>query len=180
MYPLVRLVRSTLFARFRSQLTPHQCSEFSFRVRPWDIDMFLELNNGRLLTLFDLGRFDLATRVGLARELKANKWGLVVAGSTVRYRKRIRMFNKVTIRTQLIAVDERWFYLQQTALAGGVACASALLRTAVTKAGRLHPVAEVASKIKVDLERFTPELWCQKWIDLEELREWPPRDRAVE
>ena len=66
-------------------ITIDDISATSFRIRPWDIDMFLEVNNGRVLTLYDLGRFDFSIRMGLAKALRQNKWGLVVAGSTVRY-----------------------------------------------------------------------------------------------
>ena len=57
---------------------------------PWDLDLWLELNNGRTLTLFDLGRMPLARRTGLEAALRAHGWGLTVAGVSVRYRRRIR------------------------------------------------------------------------------------------
>ena len=174
MYPLVRLFRSAILSPSRAPLRVNEQSYFDFYVRPWDIDMFLELNNGRLLTLFDLGRFDLAGRCGLGRVLKAKRWGLVVAGSTTRYRKRIRLFDRVTIATKLVAVDERWFYIEQTALVKDQACASALLRTAVTKNGRLHPTEDVAIAMNVDLSEQPPSGWNADWINLEDERPWPP------
>ena len=36
--------------------------------------------------MFDLGRTDFAIRTGLGKKLIANRWGLVVAGSTIQYR----------------------------------------------------------------------------------------------
>ena len=94
MYPVIRFFCTLAKASFRHDkpLSFGGVSEISFIVRPWDMDFFFELNNGRQLTLYDLGRFDLAVRTGLSKTLKEKKWGLVVAGSTVRYRKRIRMF----------------------------------------------------------------------------------------
>ncbi len=114
MYPLFRLTNGLRLAKKASKLTFHQTSEISFYCRPWDIDMFMEMNNGRILTLYDLGRFDLAMRSGLSDVLKANNWGLVVAGSSVRYRKRVRMFDKVTMKTAMVGYDEKWVYLAQS------------------------------------------------------------------
>ena len=105
-------------------------AETAFRIRPWDIDMFLEVNNGRILTLFDMGRFDLSIRTGLAKALKQNRWGLVVAGSTVRYRRRVRMFEKVTIYTQMVGYDDRWAYILQSMWVKGTPASSILLKKA--------------------------------------------------
>lgn len=176
MYPVIRLLRSTFGARFRSSLSVFETSEFNFYVRPWDIDMFMELNNGRILTLFDLGRFDLAVRCGLSRQLKANRWGLVVAGTTIRYRKRILLGQHVSIKTRLVAADARWLYLQQTALVDETACCSAVVRTAVTKDKRLHPVSDVAQQMGEDFSSLAGFDWVNSWIELEDQRPWPPTD----
>jgi hypothetical protein len=69
---------------------------------PLDADMFWEMNNGRILTFYDLGRFGLAQRIGLMRTLRDRGWGLVVAGSSVRYRARIRPFQRFELRTRLL------------------------------------------------------------------------------
>ena len=70
MYPLTRLLLVSLKALRASPLEPDGIAETSFRCRPWDLDMFMEMNNGRVLTLYDLGRFDLSIRTGLAKLLK--------------------------------------------------------------------------------------------------------------
>ena len=141
---------------------------------PWDIDMFLEMNNGRVFTLFDLGRFDLAVRTGLVKTLKANKWGLVVAGSTVQYRKRIRCFNKITIRSKLVGIDEKWIYVGQTMSIKGEVANSAILRTAVTSGGKLVATNEVLKSMNLnqaDATEHSP--WLDQWISVESNRDFP-------
>ena len=94
MYPLGRLWNTTRKAHKATKggerLALDAVGEITFRCRPWDLDMFMEMNNGRVLTLYDLGRFDLSIRSGLWDTLRAQRWGLAVAGSSVRYRKRVR------------------------------------------------------------------------------------------
>lgn len=155
-------------------------SATSFRIRPWDIDMFLEVNNGRVLTLYDLGRFDFSIRVGLAKALKQNKWGLVVAGSTVRYRRRIRMFEKVTIYTQVVGYEERWVYIVQSMWVKGVPATSILLRTGITSKGKVVPAREVVDALGIG--EWNPALhpWVKDWIHSEESWVWPPpKDRLT-
>ena len=74
---------------------------------PWDLDLWMELNNGRTLTLFYLGRIPLARRTGLATVIMKNKWGMTVAGVSVRYRQRIRLF-RIEMRSRALGWDERF------------------------------------------------------------------------
>ena len=46
---------------------PGEASRLTFRVWFHDLDPFRHMNNGRYLTLMDLGRTDLMVRSGLAR-----------------------------------------------------------------------------------------------------------------
>lgn len=174
MYPLFRLVSTVLGALRAPALTLIESSEVSFRCRPWDLDVFMEMNNGRVLTLYDLGRTDLSIRCGLAKQLKQHKWGLVVAGSTVRYRKRVRVFNKVTMRTRLAGVDERWIYLEQSMWVKGQPCSSVLLRTAVTAKGKTVATERVMAAMQLGDIPMALADWPKQWIDSEDKRPWPP------
>jgi len=174
MYPLIRLLTSSIRALLSSRIHIDSISEITFRCRPWDIDMFLEVNNGRILTLYDLGRFDFSIRMGLAKILKEKGWGLVVAGGSIRYRRRVRMFDKVTIRTQIVGFEERWIYVVQSMWVKGMPTSSVLLRTGITHKGKVIPADEVLRALNID--DWNPELtgWVQEWIYSEENRLWPP------
>ncbi len=174
MYPIIRFITTSIKAYLSEKITIDGVSETAFRVRPWDIDMFLEVNNGRILTLYDLGRFDFSIRVGLATLLKDNRWGLVVAGSTVRYRRRIRMFEKVTINTQVVGYEDRWIYIVQSMWVKDTPASSILLRTGITSKGKVLPASEVVDALGV--EHWNPALhpWVTDWIHSEENRVWPP------
>lgn len=136
--------------------------------------MFLEMNNGRVLTLYDLGRFDLSIRTGLAKALKNHKWGLVVAGSSVRYRHRVKVFDNITIRTQVVGFEDRWTYIVQSMWVKGRPTSSVLLRTAVTSKGRVVSSHDVLNALGI--VDWNPELpaWVASWIAGEEERPWPP------
>jgi len=174
MYPVTRLLLVCLKALRAKPLAVDGISETTFRCRPWDLDMFMEMNNGRVLTLYDLGRFDLSIRTGLARVLKQRKWGLAVAGSTVRYRKRIRAFDKVTMRTQLLGIDEKWIFVGQSMWVKGKPVSSLLVRTCVTETGRALPTADVRQAM--NMENWNPPMpdWVQNWHMSDQARPWPP------
>lgn len=173
MYPLVRLLSTSVKARFAARISIFDVCETRFRCRPWDLDMFMEVNNGRLLTLYDLGRFDLAIRSGLANVLLKNCWGLVVAGSSVRYRRRVRAFDKVTMRTQVVGQDEKWTYITQSIWVKGHPCSSILLRTGVTADGKAIPTHNIAAAMGTEKLQSMPE-WVKAWIKADAQRVWPP------
>lgn len=174
MYPIIRFITTSIRAFLSKKIAIDDVARTRFRIRPWDIDMFLEVNNGRILTLYDLGRFDLAIRTGLASTLKKNGWGLVVAGSTVRYRQRVRMFEKAVIYTQVAGFDDRWIYISQSMWVGDRPVSSILLRTGVTREGRVVPAPEVLEAMNIT--HWSPGLdgWIRDWIHSESSRPWPP------
>lgn len=175
MYPFIRLITSSVKSIRSEKLDAFDVCETTFRARPWDVDMFMEVNNGRLLTLYDLGRFDLAIRIGLTTILRKNKWGLVVAGSSTRYRRRVRMFDKVTMRTQVIGMDDKWVYIAQSIWVKGHPTSSALLRTGVTAKGRVIPANEVVAALGSGERQAEMPDWVHAWIEADAGRDWPPK-----
>ncbi|WP_347403025.1 acyl-CoA thioesterase [Roseicyclus salinarum] len=158
----------------KPRIGPFETHRLPLTCLPWDTDIFLEMNNGRVLTLFDLGRFGLAARTGLWQVLKDRGWGLVVAGASVRYRARIRPFQRFEIRTRMIGWDARFIYIEQAMWRGGTCCHHALMRTGVTTKGRLTDTGLVAEALGVD--RASPPLpdWATEWTGADATRPWPP------
>ena len=176
MYPFGRLFISILKSSRAKPAGIDDICEINFRCMPWDLDLFMEMNNGRVLTLYDLGRFDFSIRSGLGKLLKTNNWGLVVAGSTIRYRKRVRMFDKVSMHTKMMGHDERWIYIEQSMwVAGEPASSVLLLRTAITRHGKMIPSQTVLDAMGIPDWQSEPSLWLQEWVNSEEHRPWPPQ-----
>lgn len=176
MYPYIRMLKEVLKFRNAPSL-PITGTHVSHHICwPWDIDPWMELNNGRTLTLNDLGRIPLAIRVGFYDALRARGWGLTVAGSSVRYRRRVRMFDRVEIRSRCIGWDRRFFYIVQSMWKDGECTSQALYRTAATgKSGIVSP-QDVAEEMGVtDPSPDLPE-WVQNWIKAEDSRPWPPEN----
>lgn len=178
MYPFIRyattIASAVLQVKKGHTLGFDDISEITLRCRLTDIDNFLEMNNGRVLTLYDLGRTDFAVRTGLGKQLLKQRWGLVVAGSTIQYRKRIRAFQKVTMKTQIVGFDARWIYIEQSMWVKGKPCSSALLRTGVTEGGKVMATERVLAALDKTDWQLTPEPWVQAWIDGDKEHRWPP------
>lgn len=178
MYPFLRYGKSIADAIIANKkghtLDLTDTGEITIRCQLTDIDNFFEMNNGRVLTLFDLGRTDFAIRSGLGKMLVKKRWGLVVAGSTIQYRKRIRAFDKVTIKTRVAAIEGRWIYIEQSMWVKDKPCSSALIRTGITKKGRALDTQEVLEAMGKSDWKLPPTGYVKEWIESDNDRPWPP------
>lgn len=173
MYPFGRLAyqswthRGRPLGLFETHVSHHICW-------PWDLDPWMELNNGRTLTLYDMGRMPLLTRIGVLRALRAHGWGMTAAGNTVRYRRRVRAFHRVEMRSRLIGWDHRFLYVEQAMWRGGEALNHMLVRQAATDGRGILPPARLIAAMGHEVQSPDLPAWVAAWIEADLIRPWPP------
>lgn len=176
MYPYLRMMKEIIKNRKAPPLAFDEVHVSLHRVWLSDIDQFIELNNGRTLMLYDLGRVPMGLRVGLSGAMRSNRWGMAVAGACVRYRRRLRPFEKFEMRTRGLGWDERFFYIDQQIWKQDGECANhAVFRTAVTDRNGIVPTAKVIAAIDSNAENKALPDWVQDWLEAEDNRPWPPQ-----
>ena len=106
---LILLIKS--FAKPKLELL--DSSILKFRVLPNDLDLNMHMNNGRYLSIMDLGRTDLLLRIGLGQHLIENKWMPIVGHLHMRYRRPLKAFQYYELLTRIVTWDEKWVYLEQ-------------------------------------------------------------------
>ena len=109
----LRLFRVLIASRFRARLDLLAHSVVSFIVWPHDLDVNLHMNNGRYLTIADLGRMDLVARTGLLGLMVRRRWAPVVAMASIRFRASLMPFQRYRLHTRVVCWDEKWVYLEQ-------------------------------------------------------------------
>ncbi len=141
---LFRTLWKGLTLWFRPPLEPLGTSVLVFRVWPNDLDVNIHMNNGRFLSVMDLGRFDLTFRTQLGRAMLRNRWMPLVGGVTIRYRRSLDPFERYELRTRLLGWDAKWFFLEQRFLKqGGELAAEGVVRALFRSKEGNVPVAEV-------------------------------------
>ncbi|MGY6697392.1 MAG: acyl-CoA thioesterase [Roseinatronobacter sp.] len=174
MYPFIRFAKEMI--KFRNAAALGICDTHisHHRCWPWDLDPWSELNNGRTLTLFDLGRIPMAARTGLTTVLRQNRWGITVAGNTTRYRRRIRAFERFEMRSRCLGWDARFIYVEQSMWKGSECANHILIRSAFTSSEGIVPPITVLNALGQSPQ--SPELpgWVQDWITADAQRPWPP------
>ena len=147
---LARLLWKGLTLKGRPPLDPLGTSVLRFRVWPNDLDVNLHMNNGRFLSVMDLGRFDLSFRTSLGRAMLRNRWKPLVGGITMRYRRSLEPFARYELHTRLLGWDGKWFFLEQRFLKGGDLAAEGVVRALFRSREGNVPTAEVLRRMGYD------------------------------
>lgn len=115
----LRLIAILIAGFFRPALKPLDESILTLRVWPTDLDMNAHMNNGRFLTVMDLGRVDLIARTPLGKTVLKSRWQPIVASAFIRYFRPLNPFQKYWLRTRVVGWDEKWFFVEQRFERGG-------------------------------------------------------------
>ena len=126
------ILHSWLSAR-RSKVGPFDVVSTPFRVLPTDLDIYRHMNNGRYLSLFDLGRWDLLVRTGLWDVMQRRGWYAVVSSETVTFRKSLNLWQRFDVESRLIGHDDKAIYLEHRAVVEGEVYARAIIRARMLK-----------------------------------------------
>lgn len=104
-----------------------------FRVNVADLDLLRHMNNGRYLSLLDLGRLDLLGRAGFWAVVKRHGWYPVVSAQSITYRKSLTLGQRFELTTRFIGFDERATYAEQIIHVGDTVYAHAIVQTRFLK-----------------------------------------------
>lgn len=136
---------------------PHGVSRLKFRVMPHDLDAVGHMNNGRYLTIADLGRFDLVLASGLWRQVVKHRWMPVASTIAIRYRREMRLFEPFWLETRVIGwsdtviVIEHLYVFQKGKRAGQVAARALFKGGFYSRAQRAYvPISRVLEAMGFD------------------------------
>jgi acyl-CoA thioesterase FadM len=115
------------------RLGPSEISRIRLSTLLTDIDLLRHMNNGRYLSLFDLGRWDLLVRTGLWDVMKTHSWYAVVSSETVTFRKSLNLWQRFDVESRMIGHDDKAVYLEHRAVVGGEVYARAIIRARMMK-----------------------------------------------
>jgi YbgC/YbaW family acyl-CoA thioester hydrolase len=74
---------------------------YTFSVRGYELDSYNHVNNAVYLNYFEQARWEIIRQKGLLDQLRAAKFFLVITESRIRYVREARLFDELTISTEL-------------------------------------------------------------------------------
>jgi acyl-CoA thioesterase FadM len=134
----LRLLYTLIISYLQPKVGINDEQSLHFRTWPHDLDLNLHMNNGRYLTLMDLGRMQLLIRLGVMGTVMKNRWMPVIGGAEIRFRRSLAPFQSFELKTRLISWDEKWVYIEQKFVSRGEIVAIAHIKGLIK--GKKGPV----------------------------------------
>jgi acyl-CoA thioesterase FadM len=156
---------------FRPALKPLDPSILTLRVWPTDLDINTHMNNGRFLTVMDLGRLDLIARTPLGKMVVKFRWQPIVASALIRYFRPLNPFQKYQLRSRVVGWDEKWFYVEQRFERNGEPIAIGFVKGLFRDRRGNVPIADVLKA--VDVAFPSPDLPAA-------IKSWQEAERSME
>jgi acyl-CoA thioesterase FadM len=160
-----RMLVFILKSFFAKSLDPHEVSIMSFRVLPSDIDINLHLNNGRYLTMMDIGRLDFVMRTGLFKLMLKKKWLPVAVSVHITFLKELNPWTKFELQTRIVTWDDKWFYLEQNFIHNKKIHASAIVKTTFREKGKIKNPHEITNLLKPQTLKPEMPLYLKELIE---------------
>lgn len=155
------LLHLLLHGRRAPRISIDGVSVSSFRVWPTDLDILRHMNNGKYLSIMDVGRFTLMQAAGLVEVFRREGWYPVVVGQTISYRKSLNPWMRFQIESRILGFDDQAVYIEQRFVrpdASGSAevYARAIVRGRILRrGGGVVRVQELIEKTGADQADFT-------------------------
>ena len=144
MHPVFRTIKMVVAAWRAPQADMMDTSSVQMRVWPNDLDINFHVNNGRYLTLMDLGRLDMLIRSRTLGVVFKHKWAPVLGAATVRFKRSLHLFEKFTLKTRILGWDEKWVYMEHRIETEKHLAVIAIVKALFRADGRSIPSQELA------------------------------------
>jgi acyl-CoA thioesterase FadM len=124
---------------------------FTLRMRamPWDCDANLHINNGRYLTLMDLGRMQLFIRHGLTRRVMQQRWNMVAASAHILFRRPVNLFTAFELHSRLVGCTQRFMVVEHRMTIAGRDATLAYVPVAFIQHGKMIPLPQALATLKL-------------------------------
>ncbi len=166
---MLRMIRVVFAAMMGARIDPLGESVISLRVWLNDLDTNLHMNNGRYLTIMDLGRLDFIVRTGLGRLMVKRRWRPMVGSAVLRFRRGLAPFERYELKTRVAWWDDKWFWIEQRFEREGEVVAVGAIKGLFRAPTGNVPTADVLSPLGVTGPPGKIPEWIAAWRDAEPL-----------
>ncbi len=166
-----RLFYVIFAAIFRKRLAPLEESVIQLRVLPNDLDLQGHMNNGRFLTLMDLGRVDLMVRTGFWKIARTHRWIPLVGTAMISFKRPLNLFQTFELHSRIVCWDDKWCYIEQRFVRNGRIVTFAWTRGLFRGPSGNVPSKEVLAKAGYRLKSPPVPRALKLWIQSEKRRE---------
>ncbi len=171
----IRLFYMLMASFFKTKIGALDETALRFSVWPNDLDLNGHMNNGRYLTIMDIGRMDYVLRLGLAGYVIRNGYIPVLSSAKIRYRLPLLPFQKYALETRILCWDDKWVFMEHRFVIrggkkdGAVAAVGLVKGSFFSKKTRgTIPTGEIMTAIGITQESPAMPAYIVHWQQAEE------------
>lgn len=159
----IRLLWMLLSTLWRPRAGVLDTTTLRLRVLPNDLDFNGHVNNGRYLTLADLGRLDFVIRTGVARVAIAQRAIPIVGDAVAKFRKDLKPFEAYELQTRLLGWDDKWTFMEHRFVRKGRVAGVVVMRGLFRAASGPVKPAVFQAALGIDVESPLLPPWVLAW-----------------
>lgn len=164
----LKLLGAIVRATFNSKISLNDSSKIQFRVWITDIDASV-MNHAPIMTVFEMGRIDFMIRSGFFKLARSNGWFFPSKSISVQFNKPLKAFQKASLTTKVLNVDEKWIYTEQKIVRGTSVIAMCVAKSTVKKGRETIPPNEIVSKLGFSTSPANGEIVINSMTETDEL-----------
>lgn len=145
--------------------------EFETSLRSWftDCDLNFHVNNARYMVFMEVARFDLSLRSGLISYCVKNKIAPMLMGSKITFRREIKPFRKINIKTKIIGYDDKFIIMEQKMVSARTLHSKGYVRVGFYKKGGFIKPEDLLSTLNLDFVQEPLSEEVRLWLASEDL-----------
>ena len=147
----VRILITLIRAQFLKNINPDEETSLNFRVWITDVDLSI-MNNAAMMTITEMGRIDLIIRTGLLKHAWKNRLYFPLASISAQFRRPLKRFQKLQLKTQLIYWDEKWIYISNRIVRKEKTIAVALAKVTLKKGREQIPFEKIIHEFNWEIK----------------------------
>jgi acyl-CoA thioesterase FadM len=160
---LFRLIKILSFAIGHRRVELLAATRVRLRVWPNDLDLNFHVNNGRYLSLADLGRIDYFIRSGLFEVARRERAFPIVGDAIAKFRRDLKVFEVFDIETRMLGWDHKWGFMEHRFIKDGRVIGVVAIRGVFRgKDGPVDPNVFLAGLAHHHPSPPLPQ-WIQEW-----------------
>ncbi len=169
-FRVIFLLMRQLFLKTK-QISIFDSCTTTFFVNPLDLDINFHMNNGRYLSLMDLGRTDLMIKAGIFWKLLIHGYYPLVASESIRFKKSLMPFQVFKMMTKIESLDGKYFFITQKFFRDNELYAEGCIKGLFKKRGRIGsiPTNELFSFLGLPIQEFPVSEIANRLNMMEEL-----------
>jgi acyl-CoA thioesterase FadM len=160
LFPWLRLIRVIFGLITKPRAVLLATTRVRLRVWPNDLDFNMHVNNGRYLSLADIGRIHWFAQTGVLTVARRQKAFPVVGDAVAKFRRDLKAFQAFEIHTRLVGWDHKWGFVEHRFVRRGRVIGVVAIRGVFKGPGGLIDPETLLAELAHD----TPSPELPEWI----------------